>query len=154
MNDLNLFDLVPDHVTCDGCGQTWTTTAAWFTNGRAGCYQCFPLKEPTPLDVARKAAALGQKRAENAASDVWRNAARAWLQAYLLDHPTLFVDDIWALGCPEPKDRRAVGALIKSLASGPHPWIVKTGEYRPRTQGHGSPADVWKSLIYEGQRTA
>jgi len=32
--------------------------------------------------------------------------------------------------------------------------IVKTGQYRPRTQGHGSPADVWKSLIYQGRRTA
>ena len=45
-----------------------------------------------------------------------------------------------------------VGSLVKSLAA--RGFIVKSGEYRPRTQGHGSPADVWKSLIYQGRRTA
>jgi hypothetical protein len=39
----------------------------------AVCYECFPLREPTPLEVARKAARLGQKRAADAESDVWRS---------------------------------------------------------------------------------
>jgi hypothetical protein len=152
MTDLNLFDFTPDHVTCEGCDTTWTSTAAWYAAGRQGCYQCFPTREPSALDVARKAAVLGQKRAIDAESLVWRNAALAWIESYLLDHPTLFVDDIWTLGCPEPVNRKAVGPLVKSLAS--RGFIVKSGQYRARTQGHGSPADVWKSLIYQGRRTA
>lgn len=152
MDQLNFDTLPPTHVTCDGCGKTWTSTAAWYTNGRAGCYQCFPDREPSPIEVARKAGRLGARNAEAAQALVWRNAARAWIEAYLLDHPTLFVDDIWALGCPEPTERRAIGAIVQSLAR--KGFIVKTGEYRPRTQGHGSPADVWKSLIYQGRRTA
>ena len=151
MNDLNLFDFTPDHVTCKGCDTTWTSTAAWYTAGRQGCYQCFPTRKPSALEVARKAAVLGQTRAENAETLVWRNAAQAWIEAYLLDHPTLFVDDIWALGCPGPVNRKAVGPLVKSLAA--RGFIKKSGEYRPRTQGHGSPADVWKSLIYQNRRT-
>ena len=152
MDQLNFTDLPPTHVTCAGCEREWTTTAAWYTNGRAGCYECFPLREPTALEVARKAARLGQKRAEDAESAVWRNAARAWIEAYLLDNETLFVDDVWALGCPEPVNRKAIGPLVKSLAA--RGFIAKTGQYRARTQGHGSPADVWRSLIYQGRRTA
>jgi hypothetical protein len=152
MEQLNFTDLPPTHVTCEGCDTTWASTAAWYTNGRHGCYQCFPLKEPTPLEVARKAAVVGGKRALDAEWIVWRDQALAWIEAYLLDHPTLFVDDIWTLGCPEPVNRKAVGPLVKSLAA--RGFIKKSGEYRPRTQGHGSPADVWKSLIYQGRRTA
>lgn len=152
MDQLNFTDLPPLRVTCEGCGREWSSTAAWYTNGRDGCYECFPTHEPTALEVARKAGVLGQKRAQDAETLVWRNAATAWIEAYLLDHPTLFVDDVWALGCPEPVNRKAIGPLIKSLAS--RGFIVKSGEYRPRTQGHGSPADVWRSCIYQGRRTA
>jgi len=152
MDQLNFTDLPPLRVTCEGCDREWSSTAAWYTNGRNGCYECFPLHEPTALEVARKAAVLGQKRAIDAESLVWRLEADAWLQEYLLEHPTLFVDDVWELGCPLPKNRKAIGPLVKSLAS--RGFIVKSGEYRPRTQGHGSPADVWKSLIYQGRRTA
>jgi len=152
MDQLNFDTLPPIRVTCEGCDREWSSTAAWYTNGRNGCYECFPTREPSPLDVARKAAVLGQKRAIDAETTVWRNAALAWIEAYLLDHPTLFVDDIWTLGCPEPVNRKAVGPLVKSLAA--RGFIKKSGEYRPRTQGHGSPADVWKSLIYQGRRTA
>ncbi len=152
MTDLNLFDLTPDHVTCEGCDTTWTSTAAWYTAGRQGCYQCFPTREPSALDVARKAGSRKAKAATDAATIEWRTEASMWLVSYLLDNPTLFVDDIWAAGCPEPRERRAIGSLIQSLAR--RGLIVKTGQYRPRTQGHGSPADVWKSLLYQEQRTA
>jgi hypothetical protein len=152
MDQLNFTDLPPARVTCDACGTTWTSTAAWYTNGRAGCYQCFPDEEPTRDDVARAAGRRHATAAADAATIEWRIEARQWLEGYLLDHPTLFVDDIWELGCPEPVERRAIGALIQGLAR--KGYIVKSGEYRSRTQGHGSPADVWRSLIYEGQRSA
>lgn len=152
MDQLNFDTLPPTHVTCEACSNTWTSTAAWYVNGREGCYQCFPHREPTRLDVAQAAGKRHAKAAVNAATLEWRIEARQWLEGYLLDHEALFVDDVWALGCPEPADRRAIGALISSLAK--RGFIKKTGEYRPRTQGHGSPADVWKSLIYQGRRTA
>lgn len=152
MDQLNFDTLPPTHVTCDGCGKTWTSTAAWYTNGRAGCYQCFPNQEPSPIKVAKTAGTRRAKQATDAQTVAWRIEARAWLTAYLHDHPTLFVDDIWALGCPEPTERRAIGSLIQGLAR--QKLIVKTGEYRPRTQGHGSPADVWRSMLYENRRSA
>jgi hypothetical protein len=152
MDQLNFMDLPPVRVTCQGCGMEWSGTAAWYTAGRKGCYQCFPNTSPTALDVARKAADRAQRHVANSEADVWKRAATDWLEDYLTQHPTLFVDDVWALGCPEPVNRKAVGPLIRSLA-GRH-LIVKSGEYRPRTQGHGSPADVWKSCIYRGRRTA
>jgi hypothetical protein len=152
MDQLNFDTLPPVHVTCDACGKEWSSTAAWYVNGREGCYQCFPDREPTRLDVARAAGKRNATAAADAATVAWRIEARIWLENYLLDHETLFVDDVWALGCPQPTERRAIGALISSLAK--RGFIRKTGEYRPRTQGHGSPADVWKSLIYQGRRTA
>jgi hypothetical protein len=144
------FDTTPPAtVVCPICDTRWTGTAAWYTDGRPCCYTCAPrVTNPTPAAVARAAGHRHAKRAVNAQTDAWRLEARLWLETYLERHPTLFVDDVWALGCPEPTERRAMGGLILALARAGA--IRKTGQTRPRTQGRGAPGDVWASLLYRG----
>lgn len=156
MNDLNLFDLIPEHVTCPQCGTTWPGAAEWYQQDRTACSVCLPMPRKTPMQKARRNAEKGQALASAAAPDPWKDAARAWIVDYLHSHPLLFVDDVWDLGCPPPPngERRAIGSIVKSLASGPTPFIRNSGEFRPRTQGNCSPAVVWKSCIYQGRRTA
>lgn len=154
MDQLNFDTLPPVHVTCPQCGQTWPGNAEWYQQHRNVCSVCMPMPRKTPLEKARRNAEKGQALASAKTPDPWKEAARAWIVDYLHSHPLLFVDDIWGLGCPEPETggRQAIGSIISSLAKGL--FIAKSGEYRPRTQGNASPAVVWKSLIYQGRRTA
>ena len=154
MTDLNLFDLIPEHVPCPQCTTVWPGNAEWFQQGKPICPLCTPMPSKTRIEKARRAAEKGQALASAATPDPWKDTVRAWLVDYLHSHPLLFVDDVWEMGCPEPATggRQAIGSIISGLARGS--FIAKSGEYRPRTQGNASPAVVWKSLIYQGRKTA
>ena len=156
MTDLNLFDLIPEHVECPQCQNTWPGNAEWVQQGKPICPLCTPIPSKSRIEKAKRDAEKGQAFASAAAPDPWKEQVRAWLVDYLHSHPLLFVDDVWEMGCPEPPngERRAVGAIVKSLASGERPFITNSGEYRKRTQGNCSPAIVWRSMIYQHRRTA
>lgn len=154
MNDLNLFDLIPEHVACPQCTTVWPGVAEWVQQHKPICPLCTPAPRKTPIQKARRNAEKGQALASAAASDPWKKDARDWIIDYLHSHPLLFVEDVWEMGCPEPTtgDRQAIGSIISNLRKGG--FIVQSGEYRARTHGNCSPAVVWKSCIYQGRRTA
>jgi hypothetical protein len=87
-----------------------------------------------------------QQVAEHAPVE-WKDRAWSWLLGYLRAHAEFFPDDVWAAGCPVPPERRAFGPLVlKASRAG---LIVRTGRTRPRTLGHATSGDVWRSTVYQ-----
>lgn len=84
------------------------------------------------------------------APDLWKHEAWSFICAYLERHPELFCDDLWDAGMPEPPNRRALGPLMQRAAR--ERLMEKTGRYRPSVSSHQIPKDVWRSLIYGGER--
>lgn len=107
------------------------------------------LFSPTPITKAaarRDTALTGFERANLVD---WQGAALAFLHDYLIDNPTMFPDDLWSLGLPEPLNgsRRAFGAVVrKAVANG---WMIDSGTMRRRTSGNLTKATVWRSLIHQ-----
>ena len=102
------------------------------------------------LDQARIARDTALEQVEHNAEPEWKDEAWAWLVRYLEQHPTFFPDDVWAAGCPEPREARAFGPLV--LKASKQGLIVKTSERRQRTRGNCAEAGVWASKIYKGAR--
>lgn len=86
-------------------------------------------------------------RVEEAAPLEWKDAAWSWLLDYLRTHREFFPDDVWAGGLEPPPERRAFGPLVLRAARAG--YIVKAGRLRPRVRGHGTPAEVWTSQLYD-----
>ena len=89
-----------------------------------------------------------------ASSAEWREeVAMPFIKDYLLIHPTLFVDDLWAAGLPEPHDRKALGPALREAHR--RGWIVQTGDHRI-SASNSNPKPVWASRLYgadpEGDR--
>lgn len=77
----------------------------------------------------------------------WRNdTALPFIRRYLETHPTLFVDDLWAAGLPEPHDRKALGPALRDAAR--RQWMVQSGDHRISAQ-NANPKPVWRSLLHE-----
>jgi hypothetical protein len=110
-------------------------------------------KRPPPLNgyalhleaaAADRDASMAQVEAN--ADESWKAYAEDWMIHYLKRHPTMFTDELWDLGLEEPREMRALGPLVLGLAR--QGYIVKTGETRPRANGHCAHGPVWRSLIY------
>lgn len=84
---------------------------------------------------------------EENADDQWKREAWEWLVGYLRTHDEFFPDDAWSEGLAPPRERRAFGPLVQRAAR--QGLIVKSGRLRQRVRGHGTPAEVWTSTIYE-----
>lgn len=90
----------------------------------------------------------GMERAAEHAGEEWKRQAIAWLEGYLRTHASYFPDTD-NQGGPQPVSPKAWGAVTRYALL--KPWIRPTGEYRPRTRGHGSPGAVYESLLFRGQ---
>jgi len=94
------------------------------------------------LGLARDAAidAIGEVTAH------WRQAiALPFIRQYAQSHPSVFGEDLWKAGLPEPHDKRALGkAMIEASEKG---WIEATTEFR-KADVSRSPRPVWRSLIF------
>lgn len=78
----------------------------------------------------------------------WRDTeALPFIRRYLEQHPTLFVDDLWRAGLPEPHDRKALGPALREAAR--LGWMRQTDQSRVST-GNSNRKPVWKSLLAEG----
>ncbi len=108
---------------------------------------------PEPLSayaVAREQRDIGMARSDAAQTEAWRVAADEFIYWYLTTHRTLFVDDLWDAGMPEPPgDRRGLGMRMRQAAE--RGWMEKSGESRPSVASRLGPKPVWTSLIYEGE---
>lgn len=79
------------------------------------------------------------------ASTGWRNdIALPFIRRHLEQHATLFVEDLWAAGLPEPHDRKALGPAVREAAR--RGWMEQSGETRISAQ-NANPKPIWKSLI-------
>lgn len=109
------------------------------------------------LTHAREAANEGMQRALNAAErrDMeWPELALGFVRSYARTHQQFTVEQLTAeanrLGYGSPAADQAWGSIVRMAASPPDRIIEKTGAYAPRIKGHGSPAPVWRSLVYVG----
>jgi len=101
---------------------------------------------------AREAAIRGQKKAEEAAHEAWKEQAREAIYTTATTRSRFIVDDVWPniKGDVFTHDLRAMGSLMTQAVK--HGWIERTKEYRPssRKSSHSNPRVVWKSLLFTG----
>ena len=89
----------------------------------------------------------GMSQVDEATDDWWKVYADEFIHQYLVKHPSLFVDDLWATGLIPPKSPRALGPRIAKAAR--NEWIRSTGTFRKSVNSNLSVKPVWVSLIYE-----
>lgn len=113
----------------------------------------------TLIDLASARSAANQGMAQSLAAaerrDVeWPELALGFVRRYARSHAEFTVEQMTAeanrLGYGSPAGDQAWGAIVRMAASRPDRIIEKTGAYAPRIKGHGSPAPVWRSLVYVG----
>lgn len=101
---------------------------------------------PSPDDMR-----AAREDAIEAIADVsagWRNdVALPFIEVYLRYHSTLFVDDLWSAGLPEPHDRKALGPALREAAR--RGWMVQTDQWRV-SASNSNRKPVWKSLLCGG----
>ena len=102
------------------------------------------------VEVERDA---GIARSAETAGDVWAVQALDFLHRYLTAHASMFVDDLWDAGLPEPSSGRALGAVIQTAAR--NGWIEQATHdgmilARPSIRSHLSLKPVWRSCIHAG----
>lgn len=97
-------------------------------------------------DLAPARTAFALEAVEAAADPDWMDIAWAALVTYLETHRTMFVDDLWDTGLPEPRESRALGPLI--LRAARDGLMAKSGEFRKSVRSHLTEKPVWRSLIY------
>lgn len=102
-----------------------------------------------PIVQARNERDLALARVQLGADRDWCDRAFAALEAHLRQAETFHADDFWTLGVEEPKERKALGAVILRAARAK--LMVKTGEFRPSTSSHCLPKPVWRSLVCGGR---
>lgn len=86
----------------------------------------------------------------------WRDLALAEMEQYLRDNPTFHVDEWWdhwdAKNLPQPHNQRAIGPVIKTIAS--RGFMERSGAYMKSVRSHLSEKPVWNSLIYLQRKEA
>lgn len=100
-----------------------------------------PAADPDSQRAAREDAieAIGE------ASTPWRvDTALPFIRNYLETHATLFGEDLWAAGLPEPHDRKALGPAIREAAR--RGWMEQSGQTRISAQ-NANPKPIWRSLL-------
>lgn len=96
----------------------------------------------------------GIARAETSAGD-WMDDAREAIRTVALSRETMTSDEVWAhLGDSEPPEPRAMGAALKAAER--RGWVEATGSFRSsaRPERHKAPVRIWRSMLWQGRRTA
>lgn len=102
-------------------------------------------RPPAPSPEEQHAQREDAIEAIAAASAGWRNdVALPFIRGYLETHPTLFVDDLWTAGLPEPHDRKALGPAMREAAR--LGWMVQTDEWRV-SASNSNRKPVWRSQL-------
>ena len=91
----------------------------------------------------------GMAQAEAHSGEIWAAYCDDYIEKYAREHPTLFVDELWASGLMEPISPRALGPRI--LSASLRGIIERSGMTRPSVRSRMGHKPVWKSLIYEGR---
>lgn len=156
-------EFIPD--TCAGCA----IEPAWIEDSGLGwclidmppdvrhTYEARRQLLEADLEAARQRSQQIRSRAPNEtvaaltavethADPDWMDTAWAALVTYLETHRSLFVDDLWDTGLPEPRESRALGPLI--LRAARDGLMAKSGEFRKSVRSHMTEKPVWTSLIY------
>lgn len=89
-------------------------------------------------------------QAQKAEDKQWREDAYRFLVSYCKSHKTMFPDDLWDAGMPEPPgpkgSRRKVGVIIARASKA---GIIEPTGMRPSPSSNMSMKPVWKSNIYK-----
>ncbi len=105
---------------------------------------------PTLWDGAELQRDLALDSTEDHAPIGWADEAYRFLEAFLREHQTMHVDELWDAGLPEPPEMRALGPLfLRAARAG---IMLRTEEFRPSVRSHLSPKVVWRSCIYQGPK--
>lgn len=112
-----------------------------------------PNRQPDLLTYAEaeEAARAGMTQATESAGEQWGAYAVAFIRTYATQNPTVFVDDLWEAGLERPAQPKALGPAMRSASAAG--IITKTGEYRPSRSSNLLPKPVWRSLVYNPERT-
>lgn len=108
------------------------------------------------VDQVANARARGHAAADAAADRAetlergWRARAIEAVRAHAARHEHFLAEDI-ALEIPEGADGRGTGSIVQAAAR--LGICVKDG-YAPARTSNGTPKTYWKSLIYQGARSA
>lgn len=88
--------------------------------------------------------------AEHSGPD-WCDYAFSFVEDYLRNHKTLFVDDLWEAGLSRPASPRALGHVLQLAARSEYMAEQREGDCilaRPSKSSNGQLKRVWRSLIF------
>ncbi len=78
----------------------------------------------------------------------WTEIARLFVKAWLEENPTLFPDDLWTAGLPDPPNhKRALGPVLAYAKQ--QRWMERSTDWRQSTSSHLAYKVVWTSLLYD-----
>ena len=87
---------------------------------------------------------------EDNAEEAWLEEARAVLRHVCESRAEFISDDLWAAGLSEPRELRALGAVLRR---GQRDGLCeRTDRLRPSLHSHLSGKPVWRSLLYRKER--
>lgn len=89
----------------------------------------------------------GMLLVKESAGPEWVDEAEKVIHKLSTELSTFTSDDIWAAGLSRPKNSKALGPVLTSVARAG--VIEATGDFRQTTQAsrNGAPVRVWRSLI-------
>jgi hypothetical protein len=93
----------------------------------------------------------GMRRAEDHVDEQWFKDAVRFVTRYCRTSEELFCDDLWTAGLAVPREARALGPVIMQCVR--DGVMERSGKYRPSTGSNMTPKPVWRSLVFEGDRT-
>jgi hypothetical protein len=111
-----------------------------------------------PMTDAYAERDAGMARVDEATHESWKTDADDFIEAYLVQHRTLFVDDLWTSGLAAPPSPRALGPRIRAAALAGKmrkatAEDVRVGRVeevtRPSVHSRGGHKPVWLSLIFD-----
>ena len=80
----------------------------------------------------------------------WTGIAREFVRGWLEENPTLFPDDLWTAGLPEPPNhRRALGPVLAYAKR--EGWMERSTDWRQSVSSHLAHKIVWTSLLYDAE---
>jgi hypothetical protein len=102
------------------------------------------------LAEARAKRDEGVKQSSDHSGEEWKDEAISFVRSYLLEHPTLFVDELWDTGLSRPDSPRALGAVIQHARK--EGWMAEQAVdgcilARPSKSSNMQLKRVWMSLI-------
>lgn len=147
----NWMRFIPD--SCAAC----PNPAEWFEHSGIGwcpihipaslrpAYDANQTRNAAEIDAARQRDTALAAVAVNA-DPQWMAVAFDTLVQWLRTHQTFFCDEIWDAGLDEPRESRALGAVIQRAAR--EGLMCKSGEFRKSVRSNLSEKPTWTSLIY------